>query len=96
VNTLVLSCLLVGAGLYGVLARRDLVAVLASIEVMLGGASLLLVGYAVGGNTAAAGQGYVLLVLAVGAAEAAVGIGLLISLVRKGRTRVDEITEVRG
>jgi NADH-quinone oxidoreductase subunit K len=96
VNTLVLSCLLVGAGLYGVLTRRDLVAVLASIEVMLGGASLLLVGYAVGGNTAAAGQGYVLLVLAVGAAEAAVGIGLLISLVRKGRTRVDEITEVRG
>ncbi len=44
-NTLVLSCVLVGAGLYGVLTRRDLVAVLASIEVMLGGASLLLVAY---------------------------------------------------
>jgi NADH-quinone oxidoreductase subunit K len=96
VNTLVLSCVLVGAGLYGVLTRRDLVAVLASSEVMLGGASLLLVAYAAAGTAAAAGQGYVLLVLAVGAAEAAIGIALLVSLVRRGRTRVDEITEVRG
>lgn len=95
-NTLVLSCVLVGAGLYGVLTRRDLIAILASVEVMLGGASLLLVAYAVAGSAAAAGQGFVLLVLAVGAAEAAVGIGLLVSLVRRNRTRIDEITEVRG
>ncbi|HEY5516890.1 MAG TPA: NADH-quinone oxidoreductase subunit NuoK [Coriobacteriia bacterium] len=96
-NTLVLSCALVAAGLYGVLTRRDLVAVLASIEVMLGGASLLLVAYAAPGvATAAAGQGYALLVLAVGAAEAAVGIALLVSLIRRGRTRSEDITEVRG
>jgi len=97
VNTLVLSCALVAAGLYGVLTRRDLVAVLASIEVMLGGASLLLVAYSAPGvATAAAGQGYALLVLAVGAAEAAVGIALLVSLIRRGRTRSEDITEVRG
>ncbi len=95
-TTLVLSCLLVSAGLYGVLSRRDLVAVLASIEVMLGGSSLLLVAYGAAGKAAASLQGYVLLVLAVGAAEAAVGIALLVALVRKGRTRTDEITEVRG
>jgi NADH-quinone oxidoreductase subunit K len=96
VMTLVLSCAIVAAGLYGVLTRRDLVAVLASIEVMLGGASLLLVAYSVAGTAAAGGQAYVLLVLAVGAAEAAVGIGLLVALVRRGRTRIDEISEVRG
>jgi NADH-quinone oxidoreductase subunit K len=96
VTTLALSCVLVAAGLYGLMTRRDLVAVLASIEVMLGGASLLLVAYASTGGTPAGGQGYALMVLAVGAAEAAVGIALLVSLVRRGRTRTDQITEVRG
>lgn len=95
-TTLVLSCVLVAAGLYGVLTRRDLVAVLASVEVMLGGASLLLVGYSAATNAAAQGQAYALIVLAVGAAEAAVGIALLVALVRRGRTRIGEITEVRG
>jgi len=96
VTTLVLACVIVAAGLYGVLTRRDLVAVLASVEVMLGGASLLLVAYAAAGTAPAAGQGYALFVLAVGAAEAAVGIALLVSLVRRGRSRTDQITEVRG
>ena len=95
-TTLVLACVIVAAGLYGVLTRRDLVAVLASVEVMLGGASLLLVAYAAAGTAPAAGQGYALFVLAVGAAEAAVGIALLVSLVRRGRSRTDQITEVRG
>ena len=95
-TTLVLACVIVAAGLYGVLTRRDLVAVLASVEVMLGGASLLLVAYAAAGTTPAAGQGYALFVLAVGAAEAAVGIALLVSLVRRGHSRTDQITEVRG
>jgi NADH-quinone oxidoreductase subunit K len=96
VNTLVLASALVAAGLYGVLTRRDLIAVLAAVEVMLGGASVLLVAYSSAGTDAAAGQGYALMVLAVGAAEAAVGIALLISLVRRGRSRTDQITEVRG
>jgi NADH-quinone oxidoreductase subunit K len=96
VNTLALSCALVAAGLYGVLTRRDLIAVLASIEVMLGGAVLLLVAYSAAGTMPAAGQGYALLVLAVGAAEAAIGIALLVALVRRGRTRTGDITEVRG
>jgi len=96
VTTLVLSCLLVAIGLYGVLTRRDLVAILASVEVMLGGSSLLLVAYAAAGHAAPAGQGYALIVLAVGAAEAAIGIALLVALVRRGRTKIDEITEVRG
>lgn len=95
-TTLALSCVLVAVGLYGVLTRRDLVAILASVEVMLGGASLLLVAYAAAGRAAAADQGYALIVLAVGAAEAAIGIALLVALVRRGCTHVDEITEVRG
>lgn len=95
-TSLVLACLLVSLGLYGVLTRRDLVAVLASIEVMLGGAQLLLAAYAAGAAGAAAAQGVTVIVLAVGGSEAAVGLALLVALVRHGRTRTDEIEEVRG
>ena len=95
-RALALACALVGLGLYGALTRRELVAVLASIEVMLGGATLLLVAYGAGSSAPDVGQGIALLVLTVGAAEAAVGLALVVALVRRGRTRTDEITEVRG
>jgi NADH:ubiquinone oxidoreductase subunit K len=96
VSSLVLSCLLIAIGLYGVLTRRDLIAVLASIEIMLGGAQLLLAAYAAASSGAAAAQGVTVIVLAVGGSEAAVGLALLVALVRHGRTRTDEIEEVRG
>lgn len=84
-------------GLYGVLTRRDIVAVLASIEVMLGGALVLLVGLAAGGSGAVRVQGIALVVLVVAAAEAAVGLALLVAIARRTRrTRLDELTEVQG
>lgn len=95
-TTLVLSCTLIGLGLYGVLTRRDLVAVLASIEVMLGGSQLLLAAYAAGTSSPATAQGVTIIVLATGAAEAAVGLALLVALVRTGRTTTEQIEEVRG
>lgn len=95
-TSLLLSCALMGAGLYGILTRRELIAVLASIEVMLGGAQLLLAAYAAGAILPVVMQGVTVLVLGVGAAEAAVGLALLIALVSRGRTRTDEIEEVRG
>jgi NADH:ubiquinone oxidoreductase subunit K len=96
VTSLLLACTLAGLGLYGVLTRRELIAVLASVEVMLGGAQLLLASYAASVASPAAAQGVTVVVLAVGGAEAAVGLALLVSLVRRGRTRSDEIEEVRG
>ncbi len=98
-----LSMAVFALGLYGVLSRRDIVAVLASVEVMLGAAMLLLVGLAsistVGQQAADAGRigsvGLVIIVLA--AAEASVGLALAITVVRRRRTtRLDELTEVRG
>lgn len=84
-------------GLYGVLTRRDIVAVLAAVEVMLGGALVLLVGLALGSATAVRVEGVALLVLVVAAAEASVGLALLVAVARRTRrTRIDELTEVRG
>ena len=99
-----LSCLLFGIGLFGVLSRKDAVAVLASIEVMLGGPLLLLVGLgsiARSGAAAVAGathvEGIALLLLVVVAAEAAVGLALLVAVARKTKTTaLDDLTEVNG
>lgn len=95
-SALVLASALLGLGLYGVITRRQVVAVLASVEVMLGGSTLLLVSYGAGLAGGAASQGYALIVLVVVAAEAAVGLALLVALLRDGKRRTDEITEVRG
>jgi len=101
-----LSSALFGMGLFGVLARRDTVAILASVEVMLGGPLLLLVGLAgaarSGSPSVAAGQavhmeGIVLLLLVIAAAEAAVGLALLVAVARTTRsTALEELREVKG
>jgi NADH-quinone oxidoreductase subunit K len=99
-----LSCLLFGIGLFGVLARKDTVAILASIEVMLGGPLLLLVALgsiARSGSAATAGavrvEGIALLVIVVVAAEAAVGLALVVAVARRTRwTALEELTEVNG
>ena len=96
---LAFACLLFGLGLCGVLIRRDVIAVLASVEVMLGGALVLLVGLGATLRTAhpANIHGIALMVLVVIAAEAAIGLALLVAVARQMHTtRVDELTEVRG
>jgi len=98
-----LTACLFGLGLYGVLTRRELISILASVEVMLGAASVLFIGLAMrapvpaisapAGTTEAIG---VLLVVTF-AAEAAVGLAIVIAAARTtGATRADELTEVKG
>lgn len=103
-SLLLLTSAMLCLGLYGVLTRRDLVALLASVEVMLGAGTIQLAAFsttlvangATSPAAAASGQGYTLAIMVLGAAEAAVGLALLVVLVRSGRTRTDQIEEVRG
>ena len=90
-GVLLLSAALFSLGVYGVLARRNLIIVLMSVERMLNGVNLALAGFArhavVAGEAAAdgaapAGQVFVLMSMAVAAAEVAVGLSLLIALFR--------------
>ncbi len=90
-------------GLYGVLVRRDTVAVLASVEVMLGAATVMLVGLSATSTLPAGGAdpsvtgavGLVIIVLA--AAEASIGLALLLAVSRRMKTaRLDEMQEVNG
>lgn len=102
-SLLAVACALFGIGLYGVLARRDIIAILASVEVMLGGGMVLLVGLGTSvahkgaASAALSVQGIALVVVVVAAAEAAVGLALLLAVARRARTsRIDDLTEVRG
>jgi len=98
-NIATLTSLLFCIGLYGVLTRCDVVAVLASVEIMLGAANVQLVASASALTPGLHGVGQTLgiVVLVLAAAEAAVGMALLVTIVRRwDRRRVDSLTEVDG
>lgn len=78
-------------GLYGVLARRNAVAILMGIELMLNAVTINLVAFWRYLNPASAtGQVFVVMVFAVAAAEAAVGLALIISIYRRRESVIAE------
>ncbi len=90
-----LSAILFGIGLFGFLARRNIILMFISVEVMLNAVNLSLVGFSrqLGDPR---GQILALFVIAVAAAEAAVGLGLVIALNRnKPGTSVADLTKLK-
>ncbi len=88
---LTLAAALFCMGLYGVLARRNAVAILMGIELMLNAVNINLVAfwrYLTPGATS--GQMFAVIVFAVAAAEAAVGLALILSIYRQRSTVVAE------
>jgi len=84
---LLLAAGLFSLGLYGVLGRKNAVAILMGIELMLNAVNINLVAfwrYLTPAGTA--GQMFTVVVLAVAAAETAVGLALIISIYRQRRT----------
>jgi NADH-quinone oxidoreductase subunit K len=90
---LVLSAALFCVGLYGALARRNALAILMGIELMLNAVNLNLVAFwRYLTPNLVTGQVFALVVFAVAAAEAAVGLALIISIYRSRATvAVEEI-----
>ena len=93
---LILSGVLLAIGLYGIVARRNALVVLLSVEIMLNASNLALV-TASRMHGAMDGQVFALLVMAIAAAEVVVGLGIIVALARMG-TRMDteELAELRG
>jgi NADH:ubiquinone oxidoreductase subunit K len=88
---LVFSAVLFATGVYGVLARRNAVLVLMSIELMLNAVNVNLVAFsqALGQLT---GQVFALFVIAVAAAEVGIGLAIVILIYRNRETiNVDEV-----
>ena len=96
---LVLSAFLFSCGLYAALGRRNAVAVLIGIELMLNSVNINLIAFWRNSATVDdyAGQVFAIFVIALAAAEAAVGLALIISVYRNRRTvNLDELDLLKG
>ncbi|MBV6451804.1 MAG: NADH-quinone oxidoreductase subunit 11 [Anaerolineales bacterium] len=90
---LIFSAALFSVGLFGVLTRRNAVAILLGVELMLNSVNVNLAAFWRYGNvTDIAGQVFAIIVFAVAAAEVSVGLALVISIYRKRNTVIaDEV-----
>ncbi len=96
VNFLLLAAALFCIGVYGVIARRNAVMVLMSIELILNAVNLNLVAFALM-NGVADGQVFALFVIAIAAAEVGVGLALVLMIYRNRRSiALDELSEMKG
>ena len=84
---LIFSAALFSIGLFGVLSRRNAVAILLGVELMLNSVNVNLAAFWRYGNVAdIAGQVFAVIVFAVAAAEVSVGLALVISVYRRRDT----------
>lgn len=93
-HALLLAVFLFCVGVYGLLTRRNAIAMLLCVELMLNAANVAFVSLAHfrGGP----GQVFVLFALAVTVAEVAVGLALVLALYRRhGDTAVDAASEAK-
>jgi NAD(P)H-quinone oxidoreductase subunit 4L len=93
---MLLSAFLFCTGVYGVLARRNGVLVLMSIELMLNAVNINLVAFSAQLNDAA-GQVFALFVIAIAAAEVGVGLAIVLLIYRnRVAVNLDEIDLMKG
>jgi NADH:ubiquinone oxidoreductase subunit K len=95
---LLLAALLFCIGAYGVLARRNVILIVMSLELMLNAVNIALVAFA-NFIPAAAGKGtvFALFVIVIAAAEVTVGLAIVIANYRNKRTvQADQYDELKG
>ena len=95
-NFLLLGAVLFCIGVYGVIARRNAVMVLMSIELILNSVNLNLLAFSrLWGNPD--GQTFALYVIAVAAAEVGVGLAMVLLIYRNRKSiALDELSEMKG
>ncbi len=95
-NFLLLSAALFCIGVFGVIARKNAVMVLMSIELILNSVNLNLIAFALMSNTID-GHVFALFVIAVAAAEVGVGLAMVLMIYRNRRSiSLDELSEMHG
>jgi NADH-quinone oxidoreductase subunit K len=97
VYPLVFASFLFSVGVYGVLARRNAVMVLMSIELMLNAVNVNLIAFnAYLQDRLVAGQVFALFVIAVAAAEVGIGLAIVLLIFRNRETvNIDEVDLLR-
>jgi NAD(P)H-quinone oxidoreductase subunit 4L len=96
---LLLGAVLFSIGVYGVIARKNAVLVLMSIELILNSVNINLLAFALQRTDAsgAAGSSFALFIIAVAAAEVGVGLALVLLIYRNRRSiALDELSQMKG
>ena len=92
---LALSAILFAIGLFGFLARRNIILMLVSVEIMLNSVNVSFAAFSQH-LSEARGQVLALFVIAVAAGEAAIGLGLVLALSRNRQgVYVEDVTDLR-
>ncbi|MBC48973.1 MAG: NADH-quinone oxidoreductase subunit NuoK [Ilumatobacter sp.] len=96
VNFLLLAAVLFCIGVFGVIARRNAVLVLMSIELILAAVNLNFVAFAMM-NDNIDGQVFALFVIAIAAAEVGVGLAMVLMIYRNRKSiALDGLSEMKG
>lgn len=93
---LMLAAVLFSIGVYGVMSRRNLVAVLCSVELMANAVNINLVALSYY-NGALLGQAFALFSIALTVAEVSVGLAIVILVYRNRQgIDIDELSDLKG
>jgi NAD(P)H-quinone oxidoreductase subunit 4L len=93
---LLLAAFLFCTGVYGVLARKNGVLVLMSVELILNSVNINLLAFGAFNNTVT-GQVFALFVIAVAAAEVGVGLAIVLLIYRNRQSiDLDEVDMMKG
>jgi NADH:ubiquinone oxidoreductase subunit K len=93
---LLLAAFLFCTGVYGVLARKNSVLVLMSVELILNAVNINLIAFGAFDNTIA-GQVFALFVIAVAAAEVGVGLAIVLLIYRNRHSiDLDQVDLMKG
>ena len=96
VNFLLLGAVMFSIGVFGVIARRNAVMVLMSIELILNAVNVNLIAFSLM-NGSAEGHVFALYVIAVAAAEVGVGLAMVLMIYRNRRSiALDELSAMKG
>jgi len=95
-NFLILGAVLFCIGVYGVIARKNAVMVLMSVELILNSVNLNLLAFSqMNGNVD--GHTFALYIIAVAAAEVGVGLAMVLLVYRNRKSiSLDELSEMKG
>ena len=93
---LFISSMLFCLGLFGVITRRNAIAVLMGVELILNSANVNFLAFARFGGMNMSGHVYALFVIVLAAAEAAVALAIIINIFNNFRTiNVDDVSELK-
>ena len=93
---LILAAVLFCIGVYGVIARKNAVIVLMSIELILNSVNINLLAFSMR-NGSLDGHTFALYIIAIAAAEVGVGLAMVLLMYRNRRSiDLDELSEMKG